>query len=430
MTIRRIKAKNFKCFEDLDIKLDDFNILIGANATGKTNFVQVLRFLRDIIYHDLDNAISLQGGGEYIRNIKILGKMPMTIGIEFFYTDRTALKWGNELIGLESVSVDYNFSLDFEESEHEYKIVHDELNYYIDIHKVPLEDSEVKDGTQISSGKIQIQAFHDEPLEQDQNNCKVQVEFVPNTEIPEDISNEISKFFSRHFLDEIGIRELLLDSPYAVFPFDIFRFFRGIRIYDFEPKGPKEIVSVSGKVTLDENGDNLAIVLARLKKGNEEWSSYINVIRDILPFISDLDISKLGDKAMFIQLREGYSEKDLLPASMVSDGTVSIIALVYAIYFESGSVAIIEEPERNLHPGLISKLVDMMQDASRGKQIIITTHNLEVIRNADMESILLMSRDDEGYTHISRPYEYENVRVFLKNDLGIADLYLDNLLVE
>jgi len=70
MQIREIKVSNFKSFKDARIQLGRLTVLIGANASGKSNFVQVFRFLRDIENHDLSNAISLQGGVEYLRNMK------------------------------------------------------------------------------------------------------------------------------------------------------------------------------------------------------------------------------------------------------------------------------------------------------------------------------------------------------------------------
>ena len=45
MAIKRIKAKNFKSFRELDVELGDLNILIGANASGKSNFADIFRFL-------------------------------------------------------------------------------------------------------------------------------------------------------------------------------------------------------------------------------------------------------------------------------------------------------------------------------------------------------------------------------------------------
>ncbi|RMI06729.1 MAG: DUF2813 domain-containing protein, partial [Calditrichaeota bacterium] len=41
----RIEIHNFKSFDELSVNLDRFNVLVGANASGKSNFVQIFRFL-------------------------------------------------------------------------------------------------------------------------------------------------------------------------------------------------------------------------------------------------------------------------------------------------------------------------------------------------------------------------------------------------
>ena len=66
-----------------------------------------------------------------------------------------------------------------------------------------------------------------------------------------------------------------------------------------------------------------------------------------------------------------------------------LIALIIVLYFEDKHIVIIEEPDRYIHPHLISKVIEMMKDASRNKQIIITTHNPEVVKHTDIENILL-----------------------------------------
>ena len=71
MSIKKITATNFKSFEKLEVKPGKFNVPIGANASGKSNFIQILKFLRDITNHGLDNAISMQRGIKYLRNINI-----------------------------------------------------------------------------------------------------------------------------------------------------------------------------------------------------------------------------------------------------------------------------------------------------------------------------------------------------------------------
>ena len=81
MSIKRIEVRNFKSFEELKIDLGKFNVIIGANASGKSNFVHIFEFLRDITSSGLDNAISMQGGVEYLRNMNIGASEPLFINI-------------------------------------------------------------------------------------------------------------------------------------------------------------------------------------------------------------------------------------------------------------------------------------------------------------------------------------------------------------
>jgi len=69
----------------------------------------------------------------------------------------------------------------------------------------------------------------------------------------------------------------------------------------------------------------------------------------------------------------------------------------------------------------------MMKDASQKKQIIVTTHNPEIVKYAGLDNILLVSRDKNGFSKISRPIDKEEIRTFLEH-IGIEELYVQNLL--
>src|SRR5882672_8396159 len=53
--LERIYVNNFKNLVDTELKLGDFNILVGPNNSGKTNLLQVLPFLKMLIYGDQDS---------------------------------------------------------------------------------------------------------------------------------------------------------------------------------------------------------------------------------------------------------------------------------------------------------------------------------------------------------------------------------------
>ncbi|MFZ8801558.1 MAG: AAA family ATPase [Candidatus Calescibacterium sp.] len=90
--IRKIKVKNFKSFKDLEVGLGKFNVLIGPNSSGKSNFIQIFKFLRDIRNYGLDNAISIQGGVDYLTNINIGPYESLSIEIEVI-PDRPFKSW-------------------------------------------------------------------------------------------------------------------------------------------------------------------------------------------------------------------------------------------------------------------------------------------------------------------------------------------------
>ena len=81
MGIKKITVSNFKSFKYLEIELGDFNVLIGANASGKSNFVSIFEFLRDIVSMGLEEAVSEQGGVEFLRNMNVDLSQPLSIEI-------------------------------------------------------------------------------------------------------------------------------------------------------------------------------------------------------------------------------------------------------------------------------------------------------------------------------------------------------------
>src|SRR6185369_13606216 len=78
-----MKLENFKSFRHLEVFLTDFNVVVGANASGKSSFFQIFRFLRDLAREDLDTAVAIQGGFEFFRNFNAGNEERVDIEIEF-----------------------------------------------------------------------------------------------------------------------------------------------------------------------------------------------------------------------------------------------------------------------------------------------------------------------------------------------------------
>jgi len=218
---------------------------------------------------------------------------------------------------------------------------------------------------------------------------------------------------------------LIIEQNYYSIITPIRAIFSNISVYDFDSKLPKKPASIIARRELEENGENLALVVKNIIDNKDAKRKLFNLIGDTLPFLRGVRVEKYADKSLQLKLDETYS-KDSMPAFLMSDGTVNIIALIVAIYFEEKTPVIVEEPESGIHPHLIAKVVEMMKDVD--KQVIVTTHNPEMVKYADMNDILLVARDENGFSTISRPGTKEDLKVFLDNEIGLDELYVQNLL--
>ncbi len=56
--ITLIEALNYRCLQYVQRLLNPFHVLVGPNASGKTTFLDVIGFLRDLVSEGLDTALS------------------------------------------------------------------------------------------------------------------------------------------------------------------------------------------------------------------------------------------------------------------------------------------------------------------------------------------------------------------------------------
>jgi AAA15 family ATPase/GTPase len=129
--IEKIRVKNFRSFKDLELNLGALNIVIGANASGKSNFVQIFKFLRDITIHGLENAISLQGGIEYLRNINIGSSENLSLEV-LCKSSKEDDKLG-DIIGIKPFELVYNLTIEFKKKGIGFSIAEDKLTWKFNV---------------------------------------------------------------------------------------------------------------------------------------------------------------------------------------------------------------------------------------------------------------------------------------------------------
>lgn len=235
--------------------------------------------------------------------------------------------------------------------------------------------------------------------------------------------------FISHTINEEAKKELVLNRLEFMMP-PMFSANNFIKIYDFDPRLMKSSSSITSKRRLEEDGSNIANILQLILRDKTKKRKLINLLCDSLPFIEKIDIQNNVDKSISYRIKEKCSNKTFY-SDFLSDGTVNMLALIIALYFEGESgIIIIEEPERNLHPQLMNKIVEMAKEVSKEKQIIITTHNPEMVKFSEIDNILFVQRTSAGYTQVSKPKDNVMVQQFINSDLGLDDLFVKGLLGE
>mgnify|MGYP000328605078 CR=1 FL=1 len=426
MKINLIEFKNFKSYKHLLIDFKDFNVLIGANSAGKSNCIQAITFLKDIVHDGLENAISMQGGTKFLKNLNYNSNdNKMYFRVEFspdkkfhFNAEKNKKKYKFTINKFE-----YSFCLEIDDEKETYKIIDDKIIQYYDFYNITNSEK------LICSNQFSLTKKAE----------KFKFKFPPTPQIPFQL-NELNRILFIGFEDftiekrllktSLLKKTILLETPLYFMPHleTLKTDFANIAIYDFDPRTPKQATTIAGKSELLENGENLPLVLKKIFSDIELKRKYLNYLKFLLPYIKNIEIERMLDKYLQIAIQEQYSKEKLIPGFLLSDGTIFILGIITALYFEDKPIVVFEEPERRIHPYLISKIIDMMKDASSNKQIILSTHNPEIVKFAGLENIHYISRDENGFSKIDKITEKKEIKTFLENEIGIEELFIQNLI--
>jgi len=424
--IEEIEVRNFKSFKELKVELGRFNVLIGPNASGKSNFVEIFRFLKNLTSYGLENAISIEGGIEYLTNMRIRWSAPFYLKIVCAPEIPSFLPIKDN-IGLNFKRVGYEFEVTFRDelSGSKIQISEERVRYWCEAYQIPN-----KKQLYVGSAEILV----------DRKGEKIACEIIKKEgEFPLSKEDVIRESYPDEKMRDFTLNKLMLGTPFVaaiilrpafIFPLmELSNIFEKASIHNLDPRLSRKAMPVSGKMDLEEDGSNLPIVLKHILAKREVKQRFLKLLRDILPFVTDISVEKFADKFLFFKLKEKYFD-DYIPASLVSDGTINVISLLIPLYFGKSELIVLEEPDRSIHPAVISKLVNFMDDASTKKQVIITTHNPLIVKYVDIKNLFLVSRGKDGFSKICRAESKEDIKIFLENEIGIEELYVQGLLSE
>jgi predicted ATPase len=365
MLIEQLRIKNILSFRDTNLKLGQLNVLIGPNAVGKSNLIEVVGLLQ-AAPTGLAAAI-MRGGG--IRQWLWLGDdLSVTASIEC----EMRLRSGRQVGPL-------TYKLQFMGDVNGYAISSEEL----------AKRGEKQTGRYFSRAYAEADVFGQYPqgLEWMAKAGKIptQMQVQPTESL-------LSQF--KNPADPTPItacgRELA--------EIQIFREFR---------TGPRSamrqgISTDTPKDGLQDGGDNLAMVLQDLSF--RDLSDRINkYLKRFCERFDDVKVDIEGGLARTYLSEAGLKNK--ISSSRMSDGTLKFISLLAALFHpKAPPLMCIEEPELGLHPDALQLVAELLMEASESMQLIVTTHS-EALVDAltdHPETVLVCERDFDNGTQMKR----------------------------
>lgn len=342
--IKEISISGFKSIRELkDLELNELNIIIGANGTGKSNFVQIFQMLMAMTRKNLQKFILENGRAD---NFLYNGpKNTSAIKIKFEFKSHSKVAQGSNLYCFElTPTVEETFLV----SEDRKYVTTNWRSY-----GSPSQESRLYD-------------------ERNEKSADGQWNGVGHF-----VYEAISHWMVYHFHDTSSMA----------------------------PMRRSEIVE--DNQLLRSNGGNIAPFLLKLKNDENHCSCYqeiVNAIRLVIPFFDDfrLDVSRSGDADnVKLSWQQKGSDFPMQPYHL-SDGSIRFICLATALLQPCPpSAIVIDEPELGLHPEAIRILGELIQDAAKRTQVIVATQSPLLLDQFSIEDIVVVNRK-EGQSSFER----------------------------
>jgi len=406
--ITSLRLKDFKNFADETLHIGKFTLIVGANASGKSNIFDAFRFL-----HGIGRGYSLAeiAGGKHEAGWKPIRGAP------------------NELVRFRTSEAPpevRQFSLDVEMivpaiwqsllgTEHK-------ARYRIDIHpeyssgdRLSVADEALWiDSKEIYTGAI----FDDQNILLDRSR-PVLTQLPPKSQDVDSVAAQHTDMPAPY----IRSHRALQSRKVA----DVVRQFQWVRFFDFSPDRMRE-PAFPGQTTLGDSGEYLPTVLREICADPKRESVLTSWLRGLTPMdVASFEFPADPSGRIHLVIRETNGAK--VSASAASDGTLRFLAMLAALLGDNPSyVYFFEEIENGLHASRLHLLIDLIEGVTSNgtKQVIATTHSsdlLSLVRDSTFESTSVVSRlEDANKTIIRRVAELHQARKLRKTQ-GLARLF-------
>ncbi len=368
MIITRLILKNWRNFKSVDVALGDRVFLVGPNAAGKSNFLEVFRFLRDIAKSEgggLQDAVRELGGLKKIRCLAARGKPDVEIAVHLGERGEPQPHW-KYAIGLRQAA-------DEKQPPH---LVYEEIHRRDGWSKKRPDADDERDPERLTQTYLE-QTF-------------------ANAEF-----RDVAKFFEAvtylHLVPQLVKHAEKITAPrFMGDPFGL-QFMR--RLSD-TPKGRR------------------TELLQKIEKALRVAVPHFKQLR----YVED----KRGNPHVEVNYKHWRPLGARQQEDQFSDGTIRMLGLFWAL-LETNGVLLLEEPELSLNNAIVRQIPALMHEVSggNGRQLIVSTHSYALLADpgVGLEEVLLLEPDTEG-TRVTPASKKKLVRALVEGGMSVGEAAL------
>ena len=379
--LEKVNIKNFLSLRNVELPLKPLTVLVGPNASGKSNVLNALSLLNKMVIFEEPPR------SESVRDSFWAGEASHIIFQLWAEVEETPTFYK---LGLKA-EVDNRFFAE-ELSVNSVQVISIKSGQGV------VQDEDDKNETKYKSNKLALGSagnYGNKPI------TSALTEFIKGWEFYD--------FQPGHMRRDLPRLEALLLGE------------------------PKEL---NESPKLNDDGSTLSALLSYWHENDEECFNRVSVS---LASSTNIKIHHLPiNGELQLCLLEGY--KQPIPLKRASDGTLRLIAYYILLNEpELPPLIAIEEPERNLHPGALKEIAYVLERIAERTQVIITTHSsqlLDTFNPANLSNslgiLLLRNRSGLG-TEVLNLDEVRDKREALNGwiaDFGMGSAIFDSGLLQ
>ena len=380
--ITSLRLVNFKNFADETLRVGPFTLIVGANASGKSNIRDAFRFL-----HGIGRGYTLAeimggkyGAGGYMEWADIRGA-PGEI-----------VRFGQSMFSLEVEVRPFTYSIRVGAEKARrgtFRVTREELKV----------------------GWRTIYSSHPgagDPVHSQDDDAHLLLRMAKTGE-QRKYGNRIMVRPDQPALTQLQEHRAVIRTHKSAAAY-VSRALANARFLDMEPNQMRQ-AAFPGQTTLGDGGENLPTVLREICADPEREQILAEWTRELTPMDVRTFEFPIDPTTGRVHLSIQEANERRVSAYSASDGTLRFLGMLAALLgTEPESLYFFEEIDNGIHPARLSLLVDLLerQTAKETVQVVATTHSpslLDLVNDKTFENTSIVCRLEDTDDAIIRPLD-------------------------